>query len=142
MNDKYKNIIDLPHHVSEKHPQMSLHDRAAQFAPFAALTGYDASIAETARLTDSKITLSEDVKEAIDRSIAMLSRIISSCPQVCITYFLPDERKSGGAYVTAEGELKKIDELELCLALKDGRKIPIEDIIELTSPCIHNIDML
>lgn len=96
MNDRYDDIIHLPHHISKTRPQMSMMDRAAQFSPFAALTGYDAAIKETGRLTDEKIELGEETKAVLDRKQSYLSDMISVQPEITVTYFLPDERKSGG----------------------------------------------
>ena len=127
----YEDIINLPHHVSKTRPQMSMLDRAAQFSPFAALTGYDAAIKETGRLTDEKIELGEEAKAALDRKQAYLMEMIGEQPEISITYFLPDARKSGGAYVTITGNLKRFDEYERLLILTDGRKIPMDDIADI-----------
>ena len=106
-------------------------DRAAQFSPFAALTGYDAAIKETGRLTDEKIELGEEAKAALDRKQAYLMEMIDEQPEISITYFLPDARKSGGAYVTITGNLKRFDEYERLLILTDSRKIPMDDIADI-----------
>ncbi|SFP41384.1 hypothetical protein SAMN05216343_10742 [Oscillibacter sp. PC13] len=127
----YEEIINLPHHVSKTRPQMSMLDRAAQFSPFAALTGYDAAIKETGRLTDEKIELGEEAKAVLDRKQAYLMEMIGEQPEISITYFLPDTRKSGGAYVTITGNLKRFDEYERLLILTDGRKIPMDDIADI-----------
>ena len=100
VSHKYDDIINLPHHVSKKHPQMSLHDRAAQFSPFAALTGHKAAINETARLTDEKQILSEDVIAKLNEQLNLIKENIGTNPIVTITYFVPDDRKSGGAYIS------------------------------------------
>ena len=97
MKDQYDDIINLPHHVSKTRPQMSMVDRAAQFSPFAALTGYDAAIKETGRLTDEKVNLSEEEKEALDRKQQILMEWLGDHPALTITFFVPDEKKSGGA---------------------------------------------
>lgn len=122
MNDRYDDIIHLPHHVSKTRPQMSMMDRAAQFSPFAALTGYDAAIKETGRLTDEKIELGEETKAVLDRKQRYLSDMISVQPEITVTYFLPDERKSGGTYLSVTGKLKRIDEYERMMILTDGKK--------------------
>lgn len=127
----YEDIINLPHHVSKTRPQMSMLDRAAQFSPFAALTGYDAAIKETGRLTDEKIELGEEAKAALDRKQAYLMEMIGEQPEISITYFLPDARKSGGAYVTITGNLKRFDEYERLMILTDSRKIPMDDIADI-----------
>lgn len=127
----YSDIIDHPHHVSRKRPQMSMHDRAAQFSPFAALTGFDAAVAEEARVTDRRIELEEDERQRLNERIQILAEHIEEQPEVSITYFVPDERKEGGAYVMETGVLKKIDEYEHMLVMTDGTKIPIREIIEI-----------
>lgn len=129
----YDDIINLPHHVSKIRPQMSMLDRAAQFSPFSALTGYDAAIKETGRLTDEKIELDEDTKAALDMKQAYLIEMIDEQPEITIIYFLPDARKSGGAYVTVTGNLKRFDEYERLLILTNGKKIPMDDIINIES---------
>lgn len=133
MNDRYDDIIHLPHHVSKTRPQMSMMDRAAQFSPFAALTGYDAAIKETGRLTDEKIELGEETKAVLDRKQRYLSDMISVQPEITVTYFLPDERKSGGTYLSVTGKLKRIDEYERMMILTDGKKIPLDDIVDIES---------
>ena len=130
---KYDDIINMPHHVSATRPQMSMIDRAAQFSPFAALTGYDAAIKETGRLTDEKVEMDEDTKAALDIKQAYLMEIIDEQPEITVTYFLPDTKKSGGAYVTVIGNLKRFDEYERLLILTDGKKIPMDDIADIDS---------
>ncbi|MFG6319323.1 MAG: hypothetical protein K1W33_05650, partial [Clostridia bacterium] len=104
--NKYDDIINLPHYISKKHPQMSIEARAAQFAPFAALTGHSEAIRETARLTDERIEIDEDLKVIIDSKLRMIQKKISLKPTVSITYFVPDEKKKGGEYVTIVGNVK------------------------------------
>ena len=135
MSDDYKDIINLPHHVSSKRPQMPMLDRAAQFSPFAALTGYDDAIHETGRLTDEKIDLSEEEKEALDRKQQILMERLGDHPALTITYFVPDAKKSGGAYVTKSGNLKKIDEFERLMMLMDGTKIPLANCSAICFEC-------
>ena len=108
-------------------------DRAAQFSPFAALTGYDAAIKETGRLTDEKIELDEDTKTALDMKQAYLIEVIDEQPEISVTYFIPDARKSSGAYVTTTGNLKRFDEYERLLILTNGKKIPMDDIANIES---------
>lgn len=132
MTDHYGDIIGLPHHVSEKHPQMALRDRAAQFSPFAALTGYEAALKETARLTSSRITLSEDEQAALDERLQIAASQSAQGAELSITYFVPDKVKDGGAYITVTGTLKRIDEYNCILQLSDGIKIPIEEILHIT----------
>ena len=129
----YEDILNLPHHVSKTRPQMSMLDRAAQFSPFAALTGYDDAIKETGRLTDEKIEMDEDRKAALEMKQAYLIEMIDEQPEISITYFLPDTKKSGGAYVTVTGNLKRFDEYERLLILTDGKKIPMDDIADIES---------
>lgn len=126
----YEDIIYLSHHVSTKRPQMSLHDRAAQFAPFAALTGHEEAVKEAARLTDGKIELDENEIQLLDQKLQYLEAQAKQ-PVIEITYFLPDQRKSGGAYVDVQGRLKRIDRYNQCLRMEDGTEIPITDILKI-----------
>ena len=127
----YDDIIDLPHHVSATRPQMSRLDRAAQFAPFAALTGYGAAIKETARLTDERSELGEYELMELNAGIHMLMERIDEHPQVEITYFKPDERKDGGAYLTVKSRAKRLNEYERFILLEDGTEIPFDDIYKI-----------
>lgn len=129
----YEDIINLPHYVSLRRPQIPMIDRAAQFSPFAALTGYDDAISETGRLTDEKIDLSEEEKEVLDRKQQFLLEKIDERPALTVTYFVPDAKKSGGAYVTKSGNLKKIDAIERWMQLTDGTKIPLDDVADIES---------
>ncbi len=133
MNNSYEDIINLPHHVSEKHPQMPLSDRAAQFAPFAALTGHDAAIAETARLTSERIDLGDDAKTELDIKLNYLRDFVSFKPEISVTYFKPDSRKSGGSYLTVTGQLKNIDDIERIISLTGGINISADEIIAIDS---------
>ena len=128
---KYEDIINLPHHISSKHPQMSLEERSAQFAPFAALTGYEDCVEETARLTDERIDMSEDIKEILNEKIRKIIKIIDKNPKIKLTYFIPDNKKNGGKYMTIEGKIKKIDEINQELILINGKKIKINDVIDI-----------
>lgn len=134
MSGNYEDILYLPHHVSGTRRQMSMTDRAAQFSPFAALTGYDAAIRETARLTDSSVDLEGDEKALLDRRIQLLFRHLDREPRITVTYFVPDRRKSGGAYETVTGQVRKIDPLEQALFLGDGTRIPFDRIRYLEEP--------
>lgn len=127
MSGPYDDIIDLPHPTSERHPRMSMANRAAQFSPFAALTGYENAVRETARLTDSKAELTEEKKSILDAKLQRLEPGMA----VSFTYFQPDSRKQGGAYVTASGEVKRIDDAAREIVLMDGRRISIDDILEI-----------
>lgn len=137
---RYDDMIDMPHHVSTKHPQMSLHDRAAQFSPFAALTGYDDAIAETARLTDRRIELSETDMDRLNLKWQLLMEHISERPAVMITYFVPDSKKEGGKYVSISGCVKKIDEYEQTVTMTDGRKISLPEVIRLDGVLFNEIE--
>ena len=131
MSGKYDDIIALPHPEPRTHPRMSLHDRAAQFSPFAALTGHSAAIAETGRLTDSRITLDESEMARVDAALQRLQELLPQAPAVSITYFVPDERKTGGSYQTITGVVRRIDTVNSVLLLTDQRAIPIPDILDV-----------
>ena len=138
MTDNYDDIIHLPRHVSKRHPQMSLYNRAAQFAPFAVLTGYGAAIAETARQTSPKIEMMEDDRQLMDRKLSILSSHLEEEPTISITFFQPDGRKIGGHYLTITGVVKSIRTNERIIMMKDRKKISIDTIVglegELFSP--------
>ena len=129
MTGQYDDIIHLPHHVSSTRPRMSAIDRAAQFSPFAALTGYDASIKESARLTDARIELDDSQKEEIGEKL----RLVTGQPdaEIKVTYFLPDTKKTGGKYVLAAGTVKKVDEYERMIIMGGGKQIPIDEVIDV-----------
>ena len=129
--DKYAHIIDLPHHVSKRHPQMTMYQRAAQFAPFAALTGHSAAISETARLTYKKIELSDNECEMLNQRIMLLLAHLNEHPYVSITYFIPDTHKEGGQYATHTGTLRSWDEYEQRLTFDDGAQIKANEIIDI-----------
>ena len=130
-NGRYDDIINLPHHISKKHPQMSIENRAAQFAPFAALTGYDEEVKETARLTKERIELNEEVKEKLDIKIQMIKEKLSIRPTITFTYFIKDSKKAGGKYVDVTGVVKKIDEYKRIIILEDKTQIPINEIVDI-----------
>lgn len=130
---KYADIINLPHHVSTTRPRMSMVDRAAQFSPFAALTGYDAAVKETARLTNERIELTDENKAMLDGKLQMILEQLPQRPEVTITYFVPDRKKTGGAYISVTGVVRKIDEYAQSIVLEDGTEIPIEQIYEIES---------
>ena len=127
----YEDIIHLPHHVSRKHPQMSLLDRAAQFSPFAALTGHEAAINETARIVDEQIILEEDEKAILDGLLQEIKAHLSEHPMVEITYFEPDDFKVGGRYETVYGNVKKLNEYQRRLVLENGVEILFENMIQI-----------
>ena len=129
---KYDDIIDMPHHQSKERPHMSLHDRAAQFAPFAALTGYEDAIKETARLTDEEIILDESTVGRINEKLFEISQHLLEKRKVSITYFRQDKTKKGGVYLTDIGIIKRIDEAEKCIVLDSGMKIKMKNIFNLS----------
>lgn len=133
MMPSYDDIIYFPHPTSMKHPRMPLSARAAQFAPFAALTGYSAALVETARLTEQRIELTEEELSELDRRQQILLERIDDRPEVTVTWFQPDERKEGGRYITSVGHLKRIDPVQRTMLLLDGTAIPLDDIIHLKS---------
>lgn len=137
---KYDDIIDLPHHVSTRHPQMSPMDRAAQFSPFAALTGHDAAIKEMARLTEERGELDESRKEELNERLWLIRERLSERPEITFTYFKPDEKKSGGAYLTVTGKVKRIDEYEHQIHLEDGIILLIENIFSIEGELFRGID--
>lgn len=128
MGNNYDDIINLPHHTSETRPKMSMHDRAAQFSPFAALTGHDAALEETARLTDTRIELDECEKEILNEKLMMIS---DGTQVVTVTWFKPDERKFGGAYVNVTDTVKKIDVYSREIIMSNGERIPVDEIYDI-----------
>lgn len=128
---RYDDIINMPHHQSATHPHMSMMDRAAQFSPFAALTGHEDAIKETARLVDRRIELDEDILCKLDEQLQLIRANIEKHPSVVITYFLSDERKEGGTYVTVSESVKKIDEYEQVIILQNGTRISMGDIVDI-----------
>lgn len=137
---KYKDIIDLPHHVSSKHTPMTLENRAAQFSPFAALTGYDAAIAETARLTDEMMDLDENTRNFLDGKLGLLQQKEQEHPEILVTYFVPDSRKEGGAYEEISGTVKRLDFYEKCICFQDGRKVEIDKILDMEGDIFRSLD--
>lgn len=138
---KYDDIINLPHHESKKHPRMSNEARAAQFAPFAALTGYDDAIKETARLTSKRIEINEELKVILDAKLQIIHDKISSKPEVTFTYFVPDTKKDGGSYVTVVGNVIKIDEFNQKVILENKTEIPISEIVEITGEIFKKTEL-
>ena len=128
---RYDDIINLPHHQSKERPHMSLHDRAAQFAPFAALTGYDDAIKETSRITNEEIILDESSIDILNEKIYMISHHLKEKWEVSITYFRKDVRKNGGSYLTDIGTIRNINEIEKMIIMDSGMEIPMDRIIEM-----------
>ena len=137
----YEDIVDLPHHISKKHPQPTMADRAARFAPFAAITGYEEMVLEEARVTDDRIEMDESSKAALNEKLNMILEFIDEQPEVSITYFEPDMRKAGGAYVTVTGTVKRIDEYEHLVIMTDGKKINIDEIYNLQSELFYSLGL-
>ena len=140
MNKNYDDIINLPHYVSKKRPQMSIEARSAQFAPFAALTGYDEKVKETARLTDKRIELEEGQKEILNNKLLYILENIGSKPEITFTYFIKDNKKSGGKYKKKIGIVRKIDMIEQYIQFTDKSKIDINEILSIESELFSNYD--
>ncbi len=141
MSGVYDDILHLPRPQSKKHTPMPMEDRAAQFLPFAALTGYEAAVSETARLTEDRIELDPQEAERLGARLAVLVKRQQEQPELSLLYYVPDARKAGGAYVTVSGRIRKITDFPRCIYLTDGSRIPIEDIVAVESPCLReNMD--
>ena len=140
MSGKYEDLLHRPHPISARHPRMSAENRAAQFAPFAALTGYEAEIRETARLTDSKIQLSEDDRQLLDRKQQILREHLPERPAVTLIYFEPDDRKEGGQYNTVCGQVRKVDEIARTMTLTDGTELFLDDIFTIESELFKELE--
>lgn len=136
----YEDIINLPHHISPTRQQMPMSDRAAQFSPFAALTGYDAAIKETGRLTDTKIELDDEELHNLNLKFQLLVEFLEDAPEVAITYFKADERKAGGAYLEATGIVKKLDDYERLITMQDGAKIPMDDVLSIDGELFSTLE--
>lgn len=137
---RYDDMIDLPHHVSSKRPQMSLYDRAAQFSAFKALTGYEDCVAEAARLTSERIELDDASLSLLNGKIQVLQDEIKERPIITVTYFVPDKKKAGGEYVTLSGSIKRIDEVERTIIISNGKVIQIDDVIDLQSELFADLE--
>ena len=137
----YEDIVNLPPHISKKHPQPSMMDRAARFAPFAAITGYEEMVLEEARVTEDRIDLDEETLSLLNEKLSMIQEFLYEEPQIKITYFEPDKKKSGGAYVSVTGIVKRIDEYEHIVIMTDGKKIRIEDIFALESDLFYSLGL-
>ena len=133
MTGPYDDIIHLSRPVSKKHPPMPLTKRAAQFLPFAALSGFEGEIAEAARLTEAARSLGEDTLAALDEQLALLRQRLSDQPEITLTRFVPDEKKAGGHYETLTGQVRRLDEIDRALILTDGTKVDLDAIVELTA---------
>lgn len=129
--DKYDDIINLPHYEPKYHPRMSKYKRSAQFAPFAALVGYDEQVQECSRLTDKRLEIDDELKEKINNKLNKINELIKNSPEVEITYFIPDEKKDGGKYITEIGNVKRIDYINRFIKLTDNKKIILDDLIDI-----------
>lgn len=129
--DKYDDIINLPHYEPKYHPRMSKYKRSAQFAPFAALVGYDEQVQECSRLTDKRLEIDDELKEKINNKLNKINELIKNSPEVEITYFIPDEKKDGGKYITVIGNVKRIDYINRFIKLTDNKKIILDDVIDI-----------
>lgn len=137
----YEDIVNLPPHISKKYPQPTMADRAARFAPFAAITGYEEMVLEEARVTEERTDLDEDSQVRLNEKLSMILEFLEEEPEVKITYFEPDKKKSGGAYVTVTGAVKRIDEYEQLVILMDGSRIRIGDIYGLESTLFYSLGL-
>lgn len=135
----YEDIIHLPPHISEKHPQPTMTERAARFAPFAAITGYEEMVLEEARVTEERAELDENALTVLNEKLNIIQDSLGEKPEVRITYFLPDAKKAGGSYVTAKATVKRIDEYNRTLIMADGKTIPIDDVFDLESPMFDQL---
>ena len=129
--DKYDDIINIPHYEPKYHPRMSKYKRSAQFAPFAALVGYDEQVQECSRLTDKRLEIDDELKEKINNKLNKINELIKNSPEVEITYFIPDEKKDGGKYITEIGNVKRIDYINRFIKLTDNKKIILDDVIDI-----------
>ena len=137
---KYADVFNMPHHMSTKRPQMTRLDRAAQFAPFAALTGHDAAIKETARLTDQRVELDEGTKSILNEKLQMALDFAETEPEITVTHFVEDKKKSGSAYVEFTGVIKRIDEYERTVVFTDKTKISIDDICAIEGDIFNGLE--
>lgn len=138
--NKYDDIIKLPHQVSKRHPQMSIMARSAQFAPFAALSGYDEAVKETARLTDKRLEIDDGLKSILNNKLQYILENININPEIIFTYFVYDRKKTGGKYIEKIGIVKKIDLIEKYILLTDKSKIPIEEIIDINGEIFKDLE--
>ena len=146
----YEDIIHLPHHQSSNRPHMSLYDRAAQFSPFAALTGFDGVIAETGRMTERKIELSEYERSLLDQQLIRIDEELrkGNHPEITVVYFVPDPRKAGGAYEEYTGRVRSIDAVEKCVVFlaenrrSAGKRIRIDGIAEIRGELVDDMEYM
>ena len=134
---RYDDIINLPHHTSKVHPRMPIEKRAAQFSPFEALTGYGDAVAETVRLTDNRMDLDESERAVLEERLQLLLDAENPKPEVSLTWFIPDERKAGGRYVTHTGILRKLDALARVIVMEDGTLVPVDEVTDVQSKLLQ-----
>ena len=137
----YEDIVNLPPHISKRHPQPTMMDRAARFAPFAAITGYEEMVLEEARVTEERIDLDEGALSLLNEKLNMIQEFLDEEPEIKITYFESDKKKAGGAYVSITGVVKRIDEYEHLIIMTDGKKIRIDDIFGLESDLFYSLGL-
>ncbi|MBP3311147.1 MAG: hypothetical protein J6L72_02805 [Butyricicoccus sp.] len=140
MENPYDDIMQMPHPTSSKHSRMSMRNRAAQFAPFSALTGYQEAVKETARLTDTRVELDEGAKAALDERLRMAQEHLGESHELTFTYFVPDPKKPGGACVTVSGVVKKLNTYERTVVLQNGIGIPIDDILDINGKLFQTFE--
>lgn len=138
----YEDIIDIPRHISKKHPQPSMLDRAARFAPFAAITGYEEMVLEEARVTVERSQLDESALSLLNEKLNMINEFLDKRPKVKITYFKEDKRKKGGSYVSITGTVREIDEYEHLVIMENDKRIRIEDIHDIESDLFYSLGLL
>jgi len=141
MADKfpYEDIINIPRHISKTHPQASMADRAARFSPFAAISGYEEMVKEAARVTQERIEITDATKELLNEKLNMIAEFLNEEHEITITYFEPDKKKSGGAYISTTGVVKRIDELKRIVVMKNNKKIKIDDVYALNSTLFYSL---
>lgn len=137
----YEDIVNLPRHISKVHPQATMADRAARFSPFAAISGYEDMVKEAARVTEERIDITDATKELLNEKLNMIIEFVDEAPEVTITYFEPDKKKDGGAYISITGTVKRIDEYERIVLMSDDKKIRIEEIYTIESDLFYSLGL-
>ena len=137
----YEDIVNLPRHISKVHPQATMADRAARFSPFAAISGYEDMVKEAARVTEERIDITDATKELLNEKLNMIIEFLDEKPEVTITYFEPDKKKDGGAYISITGTVKRIDEYERIVLMSDDKKIRIDEIYAIESDLFYSLGL-
>lgn len=137
----YEDIVNLPRHISKVHPQATMADRAARFSPFAAISGYEDMVKEAARVTEERIDITDATKELLNEKLNMIIEFLDEEPEVTITYFEPDKKKDGGAYISITGTVKRIDEYERIVLMSDDKKIKIDEIYAIESDLFYSLGL-